>query len=84
MTPDRVWHIVTHNIMTKSICYICDTNLPFKAYTGTMFLDEQGNKPCLDCLVEENAFEREDEDALETEPQESNQQQLEEGGNNEF
>jgi hypothetical protein len=47
--------------MTKSICYICDTNLPYRAYNGSKFLDESGNKPCLECLVEEGAFGEEDE-----------------------
>ena len=48
--------------MIKSICYICDTNLSYRAYSGLKFLDESGNKPCLECLVEEGAFEKEEDD----------------------
>lgn len=49
--------------MTKAICYICDTNLPYRAYSGFKFLDESGNKPCLECLVEEGAFEKEEDES---------------------
>lgn len=44
--------------MSKIICHICDSELAYQKYTGTKLLDEEGNKPCLQCLLE--AEEEED------------------------
>ena len=43
-----------------NICYLCDTNLPCQEYEGTKHLDEDGNKPCFECLLELGAFEEEE------------------------
>ena len=39
--------------MSKNIiCWICDGNLSYKEYEGTKLLDEEGNKPCFECVLE--------------------------------
>jgi len=38
--------------MSASICWMCQTNFAFHGYKGTEHLDEEGNKPCLECLAE--------------------------------
>lgn len=39
-----------------TICYRCDINLAVKTPVPEKFRDEEGNRPCMDCL-----FELEDE-----------------------
>ena len=43
--------------MSNPICWICSQNLVYKLYTGTKLLDDEGNKPCFDCVEEEYATE---------------------------
>lgn len=48
--------------MMNPICWICDINLSFKYYEGSDLLDEDGNKPCQECIFEaEDAKEEEAE-----------------------
>ena len=37
--------------MANIICWICDNNLALKVYEGKL-LDEDGNKPCFECVLE--------------------------------
>lgn len=53
--------------MANIICWICDNNLALKVYEGKL-LDEDGNRPCFECVLEsgddeenEEEFEPEDE-----------------------
>ena len=46
--------------MSNPICWICKDNLCYKQYTGTKHLDEDGSKPCFECLVEAGNFEEEE------------------------
>lgn len=43
-------------IMTNKICYLCENNFEYKQYTGPILVDEDGSKPCFDCLMEAGAF----------------------------
>ena len=45
--------------MSNIICYICDNNLALKSYTGKL-LDEDGNKPCFECVIEAGEEESEE------------------------
>lgn len=47
--------------MANIICWICKDNLSYKEYNETKYLDEYGNKPCFECLIEAGAFEEETE-----------------------
>lgn len=47
--------------MANFICWICNDNLSFKEYRGTKHLDNEGNKPCFDCLLEAGEFDEEKE-----------------------
>jgi hypothetical protein len=47
--------------MTNIICWICKNNLPYKEYDGDKLLDEDGSKACFDCLLEDGAFEEEEQ-----------------------
>jgi hypothetical protein len=38
--------------MSLPICFFCEQNLIYKAYAGDLYLDDDGNKPCFDCLQE--------------------------------
>ena len=42
--------------MANIICWICDSNFPYQKYEGSKHLDENGNKPCFECLLEAGAF----------------------------
>lgn len=46
--------------MMSFFCYLCDTNLPCKDYTGTKLLSENGEKPCMECLLEAGVFDDEE------------------------
>jgi len=46
--------------VTNLICWICNDNLAYHKYEGTKFLDEEGNKPCFECLLEAGAFDEEE------------------------
>jgi hypothetical protein len=35
------------------ICWICDDNLSYPEYEGTKLLDDNGDKPCLQCISED-------------------------------
>jgi len=48
--------------MASIICWICKDNLSFQEYEGTKLLDDDGSKPCFDCLLEAGAFDEETED----------------------
>ena len=47
--------------MANIICWMCENGLSFKDYKDTEFLDENGNKPCFDCLTEAGAFDEQEE-----------------------
>lgn len=48
--------------MSAKICWLCDTNFAVSNLeVEDRFLDEEGNKPCLECLQE--MMEKEQEDA---------------------
>ena len=48
--------------MSKNIiCWICRDNLSFKEYEGKRLLDDDGSKPCLDCIAESEAEEDDNE-----------------------
>ena len=49
--------------MANLICWICKENRPCKEWEGKKYLDEDGNKPCLECLLEEGAFDEEEVEA---------------------
>ena len=38
--------------MTEIICWICGCNLAYRLYDDTKLLDENGNRPCLECIAE--------------------------------
>lgn len=38
---------------------MCDNNFPYYFYEGTEYLDDDGSKPCFDCLLESGAFDEE-------------------------
>ena len=59
-------------IMAKNmICHICNDALAYFDYNGTQLLDEDGNIPCFDCLLEAGAFDDEPEESVVcVEPQE--------------
>ena len=46
--------------MVNMICYICNDNLIYKADINAKYLDEEGNKPCFECLLEAGAFDEEE------------------------
>ena len=48
--------------MANLICWICSNNLAYKKYEGTKLLDEDGNKPCYECLIEDDALNEEEAD----------------------
>ena len=48
--------------MSNFICYICKVNKPFKGYSGTELLDEEGNKPCMECHLENESSKEEEQD----------------------
>ncbi len=51
--------------MAKNIiCYICNDALAYKEYKGTAMLDENGDRPCFDCLCEGGAFDEEPEESV--------------------
>jgi hypothetical protein len=43
------------------ICHICRDNLAFQKYDGTDLLDEDGSKPCLECIAEAEAQEEDEQ-----------------------
>lgn len=47
--------------MANLICWMCENNLSYQKYDGDKFLDEDGNKPCFECLLESGAFDEEEE-----------------------
>lgn len=48
--------------MASLICWICENNLSYREYQGTKLLDEEGNKPCFECLTEDEALEEDNEE----------------------
>ena len=38
--------------MTNMICWICGENLAYSKYDDTKLLDEDGSKPCVECIAE--------------------------------
>ncbi len=38
--------------MSAKICWSCQVNVVWKEYTGKECLDEDGNKPCFECVQE--------------------------------
>lgn len=39
--------------MANIICWICKDNLAHQKYDGSKLLDEDGSKPCFECLMED-------------------------------
>lgn len=51
--------------MKTRICWICQVNLVWDAYAGTYFLDENGDRPCYECVTEmEDKSEEESDDCV--------------------
>ena len=48
--------------MSNPICYLCGVNLVYKEYDGTKLLDEDGSKPCFDCVTEDEQLKSEGDD----------------------
>lgn len=48
--------------MANIICWICKDNLSFLQYGGEKLVDEDGSKPCFECLLEGGAFDEEESD----------------------
>ncbi len=46
--------------MANIICWMCDNNVSYQKYKGLKYLDEDGNKPCFECLLEAGAFDDEE------------------------
>ena len=46
--------------MANIICWLCKNNLIFKDYDGTKLLDEDGSKPCFECLLESGELDEEE------------------------
>jgi hypothetical protein len=36
---------------------MCEINYSFALYDGAKYLDEDGTKPCFECLLESDAFD---------------------------
>lgn len=49
--------------MSTKICWCCQVNLAWSTYPGTKYLDDDGSKPCVECVEEMVA----DEEELESE-----------------
>lgn len=47
--------------MANFICWICEINVVYKDYKGTDLLDEDGSKPCAECLIESENTKEEQE-----------------------
>jgi hypothetical protein len=47
--------------MINMICWICNENLAFFDYKGSKLLDEDGSKPCVECIAEAADEEQDDE-----------------------
>lgn len=45
---------------TSSICWLCQTNLSYPEYEGIKLLDDDGTKPCLECIQEDEQEEEMD------------------------
>jgi hypothetical protein len=43
---------IRNSIMANIICWICRDNLSYGKYEETKLLDEDGSKPCLECIAE--------------------------------
>jgi hypothetical protein len=39
--------------MANIVCWICRDELSYAQYDGTKLLDDDGSKPCLQCIQEE-------------------------------
>lgn len=48
--------------MANIICWICNDNLSYQKYEGSKLLDEDGSKPCFECLLEADAFSEPEEE----------------------
>jgi hypothetical protein len=48
--------------MSNIICWICNDNFSFKDYKEAKLLDENGNKPCLECILESETLSPEEEE----------------------
>jgi len=46
--------------MANIICWMCDINKSYKEYDGTDLLDDEGNKPCFECILEAEADKEEE------------------------
>lgn len=47
--------------MANFICWICSQNRPFTEYEGTKLLNEDGDMPCWECILEDEALSEEAE-----------------------
>lgn len=48
--------------MSNVICHLCKINLALKKYDGKL-LDEEGSKPCLECVLESDEYNEDEEEA---------------------
>lgn len=47
--------------MADIICYLCKENRVCQEWQGPKMLDEDGGKPCFECLLEAGVFDDEEE-----------------------
>lgn len=48
--------------MANIICYICKDSLAYQDYEGLKLLDDNGDKPCFECLIEAGVFDEEEDE----------------------
>lgn len=48
--------------MRNKICWVCENNLSYNEYKGDKLIDDDGSKPCFECLLESGAFDEEEEE----------------------
>ena len=53
--------------MKNIICYLCNDNLVYQEYEGTKLLDDNGDKPCFECLLEAGIFDEVPQEEVENE-----------------
>lgn len=51
--------------MSNFICWICEINKAYKEYEDVELLNEEGDKPCFDCIVESEKNKEETEEEIE-------------------
>lgn len=49
--------------MANIICWICNDNLAYQKYDANKLLDDNGDKPCFECMMEDMAKDEEEVDS---------------------